>query len=299
MAWIEAHISTTSAEVAALSDLLTQAGAAAITLYDGGDQPIYEPERDALILWDKAILIGLFDAEIQLEPLRVELTQAKIQGLLNQFEFKKVAEENWVQKSLADFKPLAFGKRLWVCPSWEPLVDPQAVNIILDPGMAFGTGTHPTTALCLEWLDRHFSDRDHTILDYGCGSGILGIASLKLGGKELYLVDHDPDALDAAAANAERNGLTPTQFHTAFPTELPAIKVDLLLANILKGPLITLAETFAKLTKPHGKLLLSGILSHQTDDLIEAYRPWFHLQVYDFKSDWVSLLGIRQSEVKQ
>ncbi len=205
---------------------------------------------------------------------------------------KKIADEDWVRRSLDQFKPMKFGKRLWICPSWFTPPEPNDVNIILDPGLAFGTGTHPTTALCLEWLDEHINAQ-HLVIDYGCGSGILSLAALKLGAKRVFAVDNDEQALEATLRNGEKNGFIPPELQTYLPNELPVEQADLLIANILAQPLIELAPLFAKRVKPHGKLILSGILPSQTEEITKAYSPWFNMQPPDFKEEWSRISGNR------
>jgi len=190
-----------------------------------------------------------------------------------------------------NFHPIQFGERLWICPSWHTPPAPDAVNIMLDPGLAFGTGTHPTTALCLNWLDQ--ADlKGKYVIDYGCGSGILAIAAALLGAERVIGVDTDPQALEATRANAERNGV---EIEAYLPGDCPDEPCDLLLANILAGPLQTLAPRFANLTKPSAELVLSGILEVQAQEVSDSYAAWFDMQAPTIKEDWTRLNGTRHA----
>src|SRR5579872_3030628 len=247
---IELHIETTADYADLLGDQLTLLGAEAVTFQDAGDQPIYEPTPGALKFWQETIVIGLFDHQWQPEPVLTYLEDQQASGLIKNFHLKEIADQDWERVCLEYFKPIQFGKRLWVCPSWQTPPDPKAVNVILDPGLAFGTGTHPTTALCLEWLDQHI-DHQTRVMDYGCGSGILGLAALKLGAKEVIAVDNDPQALEATLKNSQRNPEIAHGIKAYFPNEINKLNnFDVLIANILAQPLIELAQGFAIFTHP-------------------------------------------------
>jgi ribosomal protein L11 methyltransferase len=293
MSWLELHVITSAEQAAQLSDQLTLLGAQAVTLQDAGDQPIYEPSPSTPRIWEETIVVGLFDTEQVMAPILTYLEQQQAEGLLKHFKLIEIADEDWVRRSLDQFKPLCFGKRLWICPSWCVPPDPAAVNIILDPGLAFGTGTHPTTALCLEWLDEHIS-AEQWVIDYGCGSGVLGLAALKLGAKQVLAIDNDPQALEATQRNAEQNKIYPPDLVVALPGDIPAGKADLMIANILAKPLIELAPLFGKLCKSGGKILLSGILREQVKEIKEVYEAAFELQPIVFKEEWVRVVGVRR-----
>ncbi|MEO8402151.1 MAG: 50S ribosomal protein L11 methyltransferase [Gammaproteobacteria bacterium] len=295
MPWIELHAKTTSDYADSLSDQLSLLGAQAVTFQDAGDQPIYEPKPGAMDFWQETIVIGLFDYELALKPIIVYLEEQQAAGLIKSFWLKHIADEDWERVCLQHFKSIQFGSRLWVCPSWQTPPDPDAVNVILDPGLAFGTGTHPTTALCLEWLDQHITAQN-LVIDYGCGSGILGLAALKLGAKRVLAIDNDRQALDATQQNAERNQFTNPEMTTYLPEELGdlAEPADVLIANILAQPLIELAKRFSTLTKTNSKILLSGILIQQVDQIKEAYLPWFELKESKSMHEWVRLSGYRR-----
>lgn len=293
MSWLEIHITAFSEHVSALSDQLMLLGAEAVTLKDAGDQPIYEPSDADPRIWEETILVGLFDQQQAMPPILSYLEQQQTEGVLTHFELKEVADEDWVRRSLDSFSPICFGKRLWICPSWLTPPDQNAVNIRLDPGLAFGTGTHPTTALCLEWLDQHIHETDY-VIDYGCGSGILALAALKLGAKRVLAVDNDPQALEATQSNAEQNAISAFQLQVCFPPKVSKEKADLVLANILARPLIDLAPHLAQLVKDKGYIVLSGILIEQVPTIIAAYETFFDMQPPVSKGDWARLVGVRK-----
>jgi ribosomal protein L11 methyltransferase len=191
-----------------------------------------------------------------------------------------------------DFKPLRFGDRLWIVPSWHDAPDPHAANLLLDPGLAFGTGTHPTTALCLEWLDGQ-DVTSRQVIDYGCGSGILGLAALLLGADHVIGVDTDPQALEASRENARRNKVEEDRLDLFLPGDEPDTMADIMLANILAQPLIGLAPKLAAKVKPGGDIVLSGILSNQAREVMEAYEPWFIMDEPEQREEWIRLTGRR------
>jgi ribosomal protein L11 methyltransferase len=291
MPWKELHITTAADKADAISDQLSDFGANAVTFRDGGDDPIIEPSASTPRIWAKTIVIGLFDSETDISPLLAELNNYDITII-------DIPDEDWVRRSLDSFKPMKFGKKLWVCPSWQAPPDPNAINLTLDPGLAFGTGSHPTTSLCLEWLEENIPS-EQQVIDYGCGSGILGIAALKLGAKKVFAVDNDPQALESATQNSQQNGFHPTVFTTFLPEDLPTtdIKADLVIANILAAPLIELAPKLASLTILGGKILLSGILYDQVESINNAYKNWYIMQHPISKGEWVSLVGIRANSI--
>ncbi len=290
MPWLELDITAFSDQVSFLSDQLMLLGAQAVTLKDAGDQPIYEPSETNPRIWQETILVGLFDHQQVMSPILAHLKSQQTAGLLTHFELKEVADEDWVRRSLDSFNPICFGKRLWICPSWLTPPNPAAINIILDPGLAFGTGTHPTTALCLEWLDEHLQT-EQDVIDYGCGSGILGLAALKLGAKHVLAVDNDPQALEATQRNAEQNAIHFPELEVAFPDAVGNQKADLVIANILAAPLIDMVSCLEKLVKPQGKIILSGILVEQITAVSEVYQAFFFMQPPVYKGEWARLEG--------
>lgn len=281
-------------EAAHFSELLSELGALAVTLQDAADQPLYEPPLGSTPLWERTDVVALFEANANIESVLDVLRSTFPAHAPLRYTVTQVEDRDWQRECLDQFKPLKFGERLWVCPSWHETPEPDAANIILDPGLAFGTGTHPTTALCLEWLDAH-DVHGLDVLDYGCGSGILALAAAKLGAVKVWAVDHDPQALTATRANAVQNGLGATIL-TMAPEQLPAVQADLILANILANVLGDLAARFAGLLKPGGRLVLSGILFEQAEQLVQAYRPWFEVRIWREREGWVCLEGIRKSD---
>lgn len=287
MAWIQFICNTTQEKADALSDALSECGAVAVTFEDDADQPIYEPEVGETPLWTATRLTALFDAETQSEDVTAML--ANFIDDVPRFKIEAVEDKDWEREWMANFHPIQFGERLWICPSWHQPPEPEAINILLDPGLAFGTGTHATTALCLNWLDQA-ALKGKYVIDYGCGSGILAIAAALLGAEKVIAVDTDPQALEATRANAERNGV---EIEAFLPGDCPDLSCDLLLANILAGPLQTLAPRFANLCKPDADIVLSGILHTQADTVSDSYRAWFNMQPATQKEDWIRLTGSR------
>ena len=301
MPWLQLKLETPPDLAEQYEDLLLEAGASAVTLEDAADQPLFEPELGTTPLWDRTRIIGLFDAQTDMN-LVVTLLKAGHQNIapdspLPRHKTELVEDKDWEREWMSHFEPLQFGQRLWVCPSWKPVPDPSAANLMLDPGLAFGTGTHPTTALCLEWLEAQ-NLNNKCIVDYGCGSGILGIAALLLGANKMIGTDIDPQALQASRDNAQRNGIADDRIALYYPEQLTESAIeqpaDLLVANILAGPLVELAPTLQRLVKAGGQLALSGLLATQADSLIEAYSPWFELEAPVIREDWVRLSGIRR-----
>ncbi|THF53551.1 MAG: 50S ribosomal protein L11 methyltransferase, partial [Methylophaga nitratireducenticrescens] len=253
MAWIQLIFTSSPQQAEALSDALSECGAAAVTFQDNADQPIYEPAIGETPLWSATSVIALFDAETDTDMLLASLKS--LISDLPDCRIEAVEDKDWEREWMDNFKPICFGEKLWIVPSWHQPPQPEAINILLDPGLAFGTGTHPTTALCLQWLDQ--ADlTGKTVIDYGCGSGILAIAAALLGANKIIGVDTDPQALEATQANAQRNGVI---IETYLPQHCPTIECDLLLANILAGPLLELMPRFLELTRPQSQLVLSGL----------------------------------------
>lgn len=302
MGWIQLQLSTTPAHADNLESLFEANDSLAITLLDAADQPVFEPIRGETPLWDSIILTALFPADTNPKQLIDQLQKSYLPHKLPPVELKVLEDEDWERAWMDNFKPLCFGDNLWICPSWSTAPNPQAVNIMLDPGLAFGTGSHPTTALCLNWLDQQ-DLKDKVIIDYGCGSGILGIATLLLGAKQVIGVDNDPQALSASKNNCEKNQIDSTKFLTFLPKDfIEEIKretikpIDMLLANILAGPLIDLAEYLAALIKPNGEILLSGLLEEQAEAVRLAYEPWFAFEPITSEDGWVRIVGRRSAK---
>ncbi|MGB0893240.1 MAG: 50S ribosomal protein L11 methyltransferase [Parashewanella sp.] len=293
MAWIQLRINSDNQHGDELGELLMEHGALSITLEDGQDQPIFEPKLGETPLWNETIVIALFEADMDLNPIVDMLKQLPYLGSDFTYKIEQIEDKDWVREWMDNFHPIQFGTRLWICPSWRDIPDPTAVNVILDPGLAFGTGTHPTTALCLEWLDD--LDLSHSdVIDFGCGSGILAVAALKLGAKTVAGIDIDYQAIEASKANAERNDCS-DKLSLYLPEQTPAdLKADVLVANILAGPLRELAPQIASHLKTGGKLALSGLLQEQALELSEHYSQWFEMDEPAHKDDWSRLTGIRK-----
>lgn len=270
--WYQLHIELCHRDdIDALSEALEETGALSITLTDKNDDPVLEPEPGTTPLWPDVVVNALYNDESEAHSAKLQM-ENKFPHL--QFVINHLEDQDWERAWMDDFKPQSFGKRLWICPSWSTIPEPDAINLILDPGLAFGTGTHPTTSLCLRWLDQ--ADlHNKTVIDYGCGSGILALAALKLGASTVSAVDIDPQALQATQNNAESNHLANNnQLTIGIPEELHS-PVELIIANILLTPLMNLRDRFHSLLNPHGLLVVSGILSEQTDELINQYRSVF------------------------
>lgn len=295
MTWQSVTFQTDASHAEAMCDALLELGALAASIEDADagtpeETPQFgEPGSVNSPGWAHSRLSTLFDPEVDVADL---LRQAAVSiGLAAtpHFTIEEIAEQNWVQLTQSQFDPIRVSARLWIVPSWHEAPDPAAVNLVLDPGMAFGTGSHPTTRLCLEWLERKVTEQC-SVLDYGCGSGILAIAAARLGAGHVAGVDIDPQAVEAAYANAERNGV-----HALFAdsTKPVAGEYDLVVANILSNPLRVLAPAICAHVRAGGQLALSGILREQADEIIGIYAQWIQLSVADTREDWVCLAGIK------
>lgn len=292
MPWLQLTFDTHEAVVEQLSECLTLAGANAVTLQDAADQPLFEPPPGTTPLWQHTQVMGLFTADTDIQRVIKQLQVSLGETSLPAWKANPLEDKDWVRAWMDGFKPMRFGQHLWVCPSNFIPPEPQATNIILDPGLAFGTGTHPTTAMCLEWLDAH-PPQGKTVIDFGCGSGILALAAAKLGASQVWAVDNDPQALQATQDNADKNSVS-EKITICPPEQLPMQQVDIILANILAGPLQALAEQFAELLQPGGELVLSGILAEQSPATCAAYGKWCPLAPFKQREDWMCLHGTKQ-----
>lgn len=288
--WLELCVSVAQRQTEQVENLLLNLGALAVSLEDAGEDPQYEPAPDSTPLWDQVQVVGLFAGATERQPLLKRLQECLGIGILEQTTFRTLADQPWERAWLEHFHPMSFGERLWICPRHLAVDQPDAVVVRLDPGLAFGTGTHPTTALCLGWLDAH-PPTGLNVLDFGCGSGILAIAAAQLGARKIWALDHDPQALTATAENAADNGVGQI-IQCLGRNQLPEASADLVLANILASTLIELREVLLNQLAPGGTLVLSGILEHQADQVIAAYQSHIglHRQVMD---TWVLLHGTR------
>jgi len=291
MSWLEVSFEIPKMLSEKCSEQLEQLGAVSVSFFDAGETPILEPRPGETPLWNKVKIVGLFEDNITINAVREALSDFLPNTPL---QISPLADQEWTRTWLEHFHPMQFGQNLWIVPSDTTLPeDKNAAIVTLDPGLAFGTGTHPTTALCLSWLDAH-PPKDEVIIDYGCGSGILGIAALKLGAKQVWAVDYDPQALTASAENAARNSLSAEQLITIQPQELPgSVKAQTILANILAEPLIKLAPHLKEYCAEGGNIVLSGLLTKQLDAVKAAYSPWFLFEIPQTQEDWVLLVGTK------
>ncbi len=295
MPWTQLQIQTDPKNADQLEDLFIELGAEVVSMEDAADEPLYEPEPGTTPLWGKTTVIGMFPADQNVDQLSSDIRRLwhqKTGHNLAEVNVSHIEDKDWVRAWMDDFHPLKFGERLWIVPSWHEAPDPGAANLMLDPGLAFGTGTHQTTALCLEWLDGQ-NLKDKLVIDYGCGSGILGLAALLLGARHVVGVDTDPQALQASRENARRNGVDDSKLDLYLPENEPGTTADVMLANILAQPLINLASHLAALTRPGGNLVLSGILVYQAQEVIAAYEPWFTMDTPKEREEWIRLTGVR------
>ncbi len=294
MPWLQLRIQTTPNEAQAIEKAMLSVGASAVTLEDNEDQPIFEPELGETPLWNHTRVTGLFDADINTAK-----TLQRINGFyrkpIENSHWHVLEDKDWEREWEKNYHPIQCGENMWICPSWISPPDPHAINLMLDPGLAFGTGTHPTTFMCLQWLAKQQA-QDLSIIDYGCGSGILGIAALLLGAQNAQGIDIDPQALIATKNNALGNKLSEDSFPVALPQATPDKQYDMMLANILAGPLVELAPTLLSLMKPKAKICLSGILATQKEALIEAYQHQVNFTDINEQDGWVCLAGEKLSK---
>ncbi|RIX44161.1 MAG: 50S ribosomal protein L11 methyltransferase [Rhodocyclales bacterium GT-UBC] len=293
MAWQSVSFLTDASHAEPLCDALLDAGALSASLEDADagtpdEQPQFgEPGSVYSPGWAHSRVVALLEPDADVAALLGVACAAVGLDEIPEWVIDPVEEQNWVQLTQSQFDPIRISDRLWIVPSWHESPDPAAVNLVLDPGMAFGTGSHPTTRLCLEWLERNVQGAC-SVLDYGCGSGILAIAAARLGAGRVAGVDIDPQAVDAARANAERNGVEALFADSADPV---AGQYDLVVANILSNPLRVLAPAICAHVRPGGRLALSGILREQAEEIIGIYAQWLPLVVADTCEDWVCLSG--------
>ncbi|WP_298736456.1 50S ribosomal protein L11 methyltransferase [uncultured Psychrobacter sp.] len=285
MAWQQLHLQCKKTNVDLAEALLLESGVLSIMLDDAGDQPLFEPLPGESPLWDEVVLTGIFDASTEqgnqqaLEQLSHDIA-AQVDA--SRTWLSAVEDKDWEREWMTHYQPIECANNLWIVPEWLTPPNPEATNIIMDPGLAFGTGYHATTRLCLDWLTSE-DLQDKVVIDYGCGSGILGIAALLLGARQVYAVDIDPQAVLATKQNAERNqvderllAFLPEEFND-YCAENDVIPVDMIVANILAKPLIGLAPYFATLIAAQGRLVLAGLIESQTEQVIDAYQPYFAL----------------------
>ncbi|WP_036768443.1 50S ribosomal protein L11 methyltransferase [Photorhabdus australis] len=292
MPWIQLRLNTTGQLAESLGDHLMESGAVSVTFQDSHDNPIFEPLPGETRLWGDTDVIGLYDAETDMKAVICQLEQVSQLGKGFVHKIEQLEDKDWEREWMDNFHPMRFGNRLWVCPSWREVPDPDAVNVMLDPGLAFGTGTHPTTSLCLQWLDS-LDLTGKTIIDFGCGSGILAIAALKLGAAHAIGIDIDPQAIQASRNNAERNGVIERLTLYLAKDQPNDLESDVVIANILAGPLRELAPIIGALPKSGGLLGLSGILASQAESVIQAYADKFVIDPVAEQEEWCRISGVK------
>ncbi len=267
-------------------------GAVALSYTDQRDDPILEPAPGEFRLWPHSRLQALFPFDTSPLELVTGLSHV-LRVPAERLELVTLADRVWEREWLRDFHPMCFGKRLWVSPHHAHVHTHDAVVVRLDPGLAFGTGTHATTAMCLSWLDQNARDGERAI-DYGCGSGVLAVAAAKLGARECFAYDIDPQALTATRDNAAANGVAARVKIVENDAALPG-EADIVLANILCGPLCDLAPRFADLVRPGGRIVLAGLLDTQAGDVTRAHAPWFDIARFATRDGWTALAGTRRA----
>lgn len=289
MQWLELSVVSKNPQFA--EEALLALGALSVSFRDAGDDPQFEPRPGQTPMWQTTRTIGLFPRGHDLKTVEASLREMLPDGKTLKCFTATVKDRDWVRVGLRDMKPMRFGKNLWICPQHRKVRAKNAVVVKLDPGLAFGTGNHPTTALCLEWLAAQ-DLRGKTVLDYGCGSGILAIAALKLGAKHAVGVDLDPQALTATMNNARANRVAP-KLRVCLPQQFKPSAHDLVLANILANPLVELAPRLTRCVKPRGELVMAGLLSRQVKEVSAAYRKSFEIQASTPREDWVRLYAAK------
>jgi ribosomal protein L11 methyltransferase len=291
VSWNQLSIDVADTQIDAVTAMLEAAGAASVTLQDAGDELLIEPEPDTSPLWKTVRVNALFATDVELDPVLQQLRTILNDSHL-ELRVEELEDRDWSTTWRDGLHPMCFGKRLWVCPTDIACPQDDAVVLQLDPGNAFGSGTHATTAMCLEWLDRH-PLRGLTVIDYGCGSGILAIAAAMLGAASVHATDIDAQAITATLDNARRNGIG-AGFNVQLPVDFAPPLADLVIANILAGPLQELAAELAGMLRPGGVILLTGILAEQADAVMQAYRAWFDFHAPLRRDEWVLLEGVRK-----
>jgi len=290
MTWLQISIEVTGDLAEVATEVFMDAGALSVTYQDAADEPILEPGLGEHPVWSVTRVVALYTDDCDAGQITRRLREA-LQDVEIKPQVERLEDRDWSSTWRETFHAMRFGARLWVVPTGEQAPAADAVTIHLDPGLAFGTGTHTTTALCLEWLDAH-PPVGREVIDYGCGSGILAIAAGKLGAHNVRAVDIDPQALQATRENAGRNGME-QNVEAMFPDVLDARPAGLVIANILANPLIELAETLASHVSRDGHMVLTGILAEQAADVMTAYHPWFDFRDPIEREGWVLLEGVK------
>ncbi len=292
MAWHQISVVSNEALASDISDFFSELGAVSVTYMSAEAKPVYEPKIGETKIWEQTKTIALFELDASPELIKALLLQYYSAEQIGDWQAEVLEDRIWERTWMEHFQPMKFGHRLWVCPTGQAQFEEHTVHLVLDPGLAFGTGTHPTTALCLEWLAEN-NITGKTVIDFGCGSGILAVAAVLLGAKQVYAIDIDPQALTATQDNAEKNGVS-AQIKTYLPQNFKPLEADIVLANILAKPLIELSETISRLVKPQGELVLSGILQEQAESVKNQYQTAFTLNALLLQDDWCRLDGCKK-----
>ncbi len=292
MPWQQLICHTTQSAQDEISALMEASGSLSITLQDAEDKPVLEPLPGETPLWENLVMTVLFKADDDLGPIVRQLEQHAKDWHISHIHVEPLQDQVWERAWMENFHPMQFGDNLWIYPSGYDIPGDNSVKILLDPGLAFGTGTHPTTALCLEWLDQN-PPQGLSVIDYGCGSGVLAIAAAKLGAKHIVATDIDPQAITATLDNMQRNNIPETQISTHRVEDCPDKPVDLLIANILSGPLIELYPQLDSLIKKNGSLVLSGILNEQKQAIMDTYSKTFDNLEVKVQGDWIRVTGVK------
>lgn len=296
MAWHQITVTTNENTAPQLADFFDQLGAVSVTYMDAEDEPVYEPAIGETKIWSNTQVIALYELDIDISGIKTAVfAQFKADELQDWLE-EHIDDQEWERAWMEFYKPMKFADRLWVCPTDQEQREAGTVCLTLDPGLAFGTGTHPTTALCLEWLASH-DLTDKVIIDYGCGSGILAVAAVLLGASVAHAVDIDPQAITATISNALKNNVA-DKIIAYLPEQFAPLQADVVLANILAKPLIEMAQDISALVAPNGSLVLSGILAEQAQSVIDAYQPYIAFDPLVQQEDWIRLNGTKLLPVR-
>lgn len=294
MPWIQVKLNATSENAEQISDMLMEeTGALSVTFLDAKDVPIFEPLPGETRLWGETDIVALYDAETDMDLVIAQLKTSSVLDENFAYKVEQLEDKDWEREWMDNFHPMKFGERLWICPSWREIPEPDAINVMLDPGLAFGTGTHATTALCLEWLES-IDLAGKTVIDFGCGSGILAIAAIKLGAAKVVGIDIDPQAITASKENATRNGVA-DQLELFLPQDQPEnLVADVVVANILAAPLRELSSVITAHVAPGGALAMSGVLDTQALDVASYYSENFTLDAIAEQQEWCRISGFKK-----
>jgi ribosomal protein L11 methyltransferase len=292
MAWHQFTVTTSEQLAPQLADFFDGLGAVSVTYMDAEDEPVYEPAIGETKIWTRTQVIALYELDADIEKIKTSVYAHFPSEALLAWDYEAIADQAWERAWMEYYHPMKFADRLWVCPTGQEQYEADTVCLTLDPGLAFGTGTHPTTALCLEWLASH-DLQGKTVIDYGCGSGILAVAAVLLGAKHAYAVDIDPQALTATQDNALKNNVQ-EKISCYLPEHFVPVQADVVLANILAKPLIELSEPISALVLPQGDLVLSGILYEQAESVSTAYQEAIAFAPPVQQEDWIRLDGSKR-----